>query len=307
MTTPYATFGQFIDLFNPYAEVSVVADPTTATAGILIAASGSSASFDPLYHTVLDANDLYWPFRLPYEREEWLSIPWTRPFEPGPVTWPGGGIGYTNKIHEVENCRIVKAIVVPYEYDRIIARRSPPGAQTTIKMKAHILIGYTAPFEIQDNRFQPVAPPPDFDQYAKLGQFIQTEHPVEKGELGGPGQPTEIIADLIERDPPWFMNAICWLETKSKEAASAPVDPYPLGSSADDEMQTLDKQQCLTWIFPQRYRDLATGDYLNGWWVRAYQVTKAFRGRYVIVGSDEGGNPLLGGDILVGYSGSGDA
>ena len=305
MALPYTSFGAFIDAFNPYSDVSAVADPTGESTGILIAASGPNAVDDPRYHTVRDAPPLYWPFRLPHERQEWL--PWRRPFEPGPVTWPGGGIGYTNKIQEVENCRIVKAIVVPYEYDRILARRSPLAVRKTMKMKAHILIGYTAPFDVPDNPSQPIGALVDPDQYERLGAFIEAEHPAEKGELDGPPQNTEIIVDLDNRIPPTFMNAVCWLGEKSRESLVLGLDPYPLGSSADDEMQTLDKQQCLTWIFPQRYRDLETGGYLDEWWMRGYQVTKAFRVQYKVVGSDAGGAEPLIGDILVGYSGSGDA
>jgi hypothetical protein len=94
MVLSYPNFGAFINAFNPYSDVSAVANPTVQPTGILIASSGPNRVADANHHTVVDAPDLYWPFRLPHERPEWL--PWRRPFEPGPVTWPGGGAGYRN-------------------------------------------------------------------------------------------------------------------------------------------------------------------------------------------------------------------
>jgi hypothetical protein len=150
--------------------------------------------------------------------------------------------------------------------------------------------------------------------YTRVGELIQALHPVETGELPRAprgGQRTVIPADLGLADgqlspPPLFMNAICWLQDKSLFAHRQGY-VYALGSSADDEMDATQKFACLSWPVPQpKWRKDESVDppvmvHDAAWWMRTYQVTKGIRVQYTL--RDD---PTMIGDILIGYSGSGD-
>ena len=305
--TTYLGLGSFIESFNPYAEDTTPPDPTVADSGIIIATHNQPPP-DPtaLFPTLSNFPYLYWPFRQPEESRDYPA--WDRGVEKYPVTWPGGKVGRTNKLLEVEMCEIVKAMVIPYTYKRVIGRvlTNP----TTIDMKAHLVVGYTSPGDITPNETQSGARDPARSQrYEAIGTLIEEEHPVKRGEMGFAQHDTILVADLNVPTPPFVQNAICWLEHKSLQSFNDPPPPvikYPFGSSADDEMEMCDKQQCLTWAFPQPERPSDTA-YGPGWWMRGYQVTKGFRVRYQVVDPNPPpGSKPQGGWILIGYSGSGD-
>ena len=323
----YSAFGAFMELFNPYARETELLDPSSPATGTIVITAGDREMAGRAFGGTLISipGPLRWPFRLPLDiknkpgaNPEWI---WQRPVEPGPVTWPGGGPGHMDKILEVESCEIVKAIVFPYYYTRVLGRPHPPDPNQTVKMKAHLVIGYTGLRSIPDNPFpvgtQPVAHQPIAGvSYARLGEFIQEQHPIETGELypgDGDAQPTALNVSFDFDNlspPPFIMNAICWLMDKSLYADNLGY-VYAFGSSADDEMDILQKDACLTWPVPQPNWVKVDPHDTRTWrhdpetvWMRNYQITKALRVMYILQNNQVPN--LLGGDILIGYSGSGD-
>jgi hypothetical protein len=326
MVTQYSVLGTFIDSSNPYALVSAPpVDPNAPGTGIIAATTAANPGVSQNWPVVYGAPPLFWPFRLPVEdRVKWPS--WVRPWEAGPTNWAGGGPSLRRKRVEVNPYEVVKAICVPYAYTRVVAELS--GSPHFVPMKSHILIGYTAPRPDPDGltavTMRSVFPPGValIAGYTELGEFIELQHPVKTGELGLLPANTQLVVDLNNPMPPLVQLAISWLEHDSKlkkvldQAAHASDPPDMtevfLPSSADEEMDLHQEQECLSWVFPQRERRLdgtypgptdMSATYPEYTWMRLYQITKAISVRYTVAGGEKDGQI---GDILIGYSGSGD-
>lgn len=293
MAMTYDEFGEFIGDESPYARKP----DAHFTAGFT----------DAQIETSLD---LYWDFR--------HGPPW------------GATPGDPEKALKVQNYNIVKAIMIPYSYNRILhstfggtlvdgatTTSVSEGASVSLVVKTHLLIGYTRAVVAQNEetprpRIEPIAS----TTYGALGQYIKAQTP-------SPNEP-ELLAVDGQRDV--LEIAISWLASLSAKKNVAGEDR--LISTSDNEMDLIQEQQCLYWDFPLNLPSTGPGPLnyaltpagvhttdkvpppppfgVN--WLRNFQVTKGIRASYKFIGpspEDDDVNVVYRADILVGFAGGG--
>lgn len=306
----YNDFGTFIGDENPYAQPDtglVPANPGDNVAalpvGFTIPGPGGTTVRNPVSYV--------WDFRHAF------------PFDKEP--------GDQYRALKVQNYRIVKAILIPYSYNRHIESRNggrilgggapvviPPGRIVSLVVTAHLLIGYT-PLVSVPARALPggAAAAPGLPPYEALGLFIRDQTPT--------GVNPNLLADPTDRAT--LEVGVSWLSGLS--AFSARGGGPRLKSTSDNEMDLIQEQQCLNWDFeadapvggPAPFGQIfgagAIPAPLNPQyppappavfpWLRNWQVSKAIRTLYDVTVPISAAFPTgtARGEILVGFTGGG--
>jgi hypothetical protein len=262
----YSQLGDYLAKQNPYSgEIRFRADLDDPASGVIIRPNLS----------------LYWDFREPQSQQR-------------------GEPGRPGKLIKVANYPIVKAIVVPFDYTRLIP--SDQHEPTPIPMKANLLIGYGPPLPQPDSptllpRVARTEPTDDQAPYPRLARFIRAQNPFSAETYLEMLPPTPDEPDRPEKTG--LVTAVTWLADRS-------VARRNLASSSDFEMDLCQEQQCLYWDFPQPLPERTVGPSGENFWMCNYQVTKAFRFRYFYNEQTENGEIVKVGHKYISVTGSGD-
>jgi len=241
----YDDFGNFIGSETPYAQPHNVSIPPPDNANIAVLPNLSVPP--PVGPIIRDHTTYVWDFR--------HAFPWDH------------DLGDVTRALKVQNYRIVKAILVPYTYDRKIestwggvysdtdlapdtGSTGPSGAVHSIparnyvflKVNAHLLIGYTAlgPPTTEYPRSSSVQPAASPTPYQALGEFIRLQTP-QLANL------TNLVLDAEEGNRTTLEIGESWLAKIG--ARSAATGGPRLKSTSDNEMDVLQEQQCFYWDF----------------------------------------------------------
>jgi hypothetical protein len=313
----YNQFGEYIGVQSPYAQpnTSPPNPPPPAGANVATLPAGFTIP-SPGGTTIRDKVDYVWDFRHAFAWDQ-------EPQDP-------------SRALKVQNYRIIKAILIPYTYNRIIESSQggvlrtdgvpgttpiPPRTYVSLVVSAHLLIGYTDPAPNPPREHVPVLPPtPTTTNYHALGEFIRDQTPRAFNLL--------LLADETDRNT--LETGVSWLSQLSARIA-AQGGPR-LKSTSDNEMDLVQEQQCFNWDFEADAPPSGTVPFGQVFgsganpappnpqypppppsglpWLRNWQVSKAIRALYqgdaFIDPQDESlGTQSVQGEILIGFTGGG--
>jgi hypothetical protein len=308
----YNDFGTYIGLQSPYARPNNPPPPPNPGDNVATLPPNFTVP-SPGGTTIRDRVNYVWDFR--------HAFPWDH--EPSD----------TRRALKVQNYQIIKAILIPYSYNRHLESRNggftitggvatptPQSTTVALEVTAHLLIGYTIQTPAVARDF-PVAPPiAPANPYEELGTFIRDQTPFALNWM--------LDADELNRTT--LEIGVSWLAHLS--AFSAGQGGPRLKSTSDNEMDLIQEQQCFNWDFEadpptggappfgQVFGSGAMPPPINPQyppppppglpWMRNWQVSKAIRALYHAIVPVDPNNPGSGtqvvrGEILVGFTGGG--